>query len=869
MTKRKVIRESNRLFTYNPNYYNWGGDFKEALKGLGPFDLKSTFSGTNVANMLKGGLASGLGSTLGNIGGNLISGGLESSAGNTFSNIGGTVGKAISAVNPVLGGLMSAGSGIIGGGINAVLGSKLNQEKINEIEENNKGLNTLIVDNSNTDTIENQWANQNFGVDFTQSDIGKDGLFSNKAKNKYKELKLQQDIARNRALTTFENAINSADFNQDLNLLQNYAAYGGPLNKYAIGGDKTPWYQPFLEGLWGATYDSKGNYKGNALFKKTPKKGTFGGGSFEGAGASGNFPIINDYSSLTFNEAFDKAYKNKEKEFKYGEKYYNTEKETNPIREVNNRFVGNSKDRAKLKATDNYQYTVGPVNLYGLETVPFVEQSPFAYGGLLDMNNQYSDGGKIYIKPENRGKFTALKERTGKSATWFKEHGTPAQKKMATFALNAAKWHSLGGPLSTHGLDLSNGVVQVNNGNTHENNKYEGVQMGIDNQGIPNLVEEGEVVFNDYVFSNRLKVPKTVKEKYKLRGNKDMTFADAAKKMQKESEERPNDPISKKGLTSSMSILQQAQEDVRQKKQQNKENMSNKFKKGGNLVPTDILNDPRWKTVPKLPDNFNSDPFLDKKISESIVLTDELNKGVKSYKKGLQSYFSKDDIAPSWLRYAPAFGSALGVGYNLLSKPDYSRADALAQFAQNAGKVTPITYEPIGNYLTYRPTDLSYQANRMAAQAGATRRNIMNTSGGNRANAIGSLLAADYNSQIAMGEAIRQAEATNFARRAQVEEFNRGTNQYNSEAALKAAIANQQARLDASRLGLSGYTTAMQMKDAIDAQRARTLSANLTNLFESLGQIGEEQYDKNRLKWLERKGVLRSDYFDTGKYGRV
>ena len=383
MTKRKVIRESNRLFTYNPNYYNWGGDFKESLKGLSPFDLKNTFSGTNVANMLKGGLASGLGSTLGNIGGNLISGGLESSAGSAISNIGGTIGKAISAVNPVLGGLMSAGSGIIGGGINAVLGSKLNQEKINEIEGSNEGMNTLVVDNSNTDTIENQWANQNFGVDFTQSDIGKDGLLSNKAKNTYNRLKQQQTAARNRAFASYKNAINSADFNQDLNLLQNYAAYGGPLNKYAIGGDKTPWYQPFLEGLWGATYDSKGNYKGNALLKKTPKKGTFGGGSFEGAGASGSFPIINDYSSLTFNEAFDKAYKNKEKEFKYGEKYYNTEKETNPIREVNNRFVGNSKDRAKLKATDNYQYTVGPVNLYGLETVPFVEQSPFAYGGLL------------------------------------------------------------------------------------------------------------------------------------------------------------------------------------------------------------------------------------------------------------------------------------------------------------------------------------------------------------------------------------------------------------------------------------------------------------------------------------------------------
>ena len=53
--------------------------------------------------------------------------------------------------------------------------------------------------------------------------------------------------------------------------------------------------------------------------------------------------------------------------------------------------------------------------------------------------NKGKDSG-IHIKPENRGKFTALKKRTGKSASWFKAHGTPAQKKMATFALNARKW---------------------------------------------------------------------------------------------------------------------------------------------------------------------------------------------------------------------------------------------------------------------------------------------------------------------------------------------------------------------------------------------------------------------------------------------
>lgn len=53
--------------------------------------------------------------------------------------------------------------------------------------------------------------------------------------------------------------------------------------------------------------------------------------------------------------------------------------------------------------------------------------------------NSGKDSG-IHIKPENRGKFTRLKKRTGKSASWFKAHGTPAQKKMATFALNARKW---------------------------------------------------------------------------------------------------------------------------------------------------------------------------------------------------------------------------------------------------------------------------------------------------------------------------------------------------------------------------------------------------------------------------------------------
>ena len=88
----------------------------------------------------------------------------------------------------------------------------------------------------------------------------------------------------------------------------------------------------------------------------------------------------------------------------------------------------------------------------------WVTRKTYPEGGLL--LHDYRTGGKIHIKPENRGKFTALKKRTGHSASWFKAHGTPAQKKMAVFALNARKWkHGDGGLIermqSVYGDDIA------------------------------------------------------------------------------------------------------------------------------------------------------------------------------------------------------------------------------------------------------------------------------------------------------------------------------------------------------------------------------------------------------------------------------
>lgn len=215
-----------------------------------------------------------------------------------------------------------------------------------------------------------------------------------------------------------------------------------------------------------------------------------------------------------------------------------------------------------------------------------------AYGGPIMMRysgpmspfgNTFSEGGGIHIKPANRGKFTASAKRAGMGVQEFARHVlankddySSTQVKRANFARNASKWHSNGGPLYTHGGIWDNGLAYINSGGSHSTNPYGGVQFGVDNEGVPNLVEEGEVVWNDYVFSNRLKVPSSIRTKYRLRNNKDMTFADAAKKMAKESEERPNDPISQNGLESMLGVLAYVQENERMKKGKNN-NQGNKY----------------------------------------------------------------------------------------------------------------------------------------------------------------------------------------------------------------------------------------------------------------------------------------------------
>lgn len=135
---------------------------------------------------------------------------------------------------------------------------------------------------------------------------------------------------------------------------------------------------------------------------------------------------------------------------------------------------------------------------------------------------------------------------------------------------NAAKWHATGGPLYTQGGTWDTGMTYINEGGTHEENPYEGVQVGVDPNGIPNTVEEGEVIFNDYVFSNRTELDEKQKKYFKLGGKMKYSYADAAKKLTKEFEETPNDPISKNGRNAILQDLMMFQEEKRAKQQERK-----------------------------------------------------------------------------------------------------------------------------------------------------------------------------------------------------------------------------------------------------------------------------------------------------------
>lgn len=592
--------------------------------------------------------------------------------------------------------------------------------------------------------------------------------------------------------------------------------------------------------------------------------------------------------------------------------------------------AGNIDTQNDLNMLANFSAYGGPINIFGSGAIDYELAKEDLYNKQLSAMSKYkmssmpnsfetpelamfAKGGKIHIKKANRGKFTDYcgGKVTSECIARGKRSKSAAVRKRATFAANARKWHHAfggylydeGGNLYTsvpnigqHGGDFSNGVTIIGNGGTHEENPMEGVPMGVAPDGTPNLVEQGEVKFNNYVFSNRLFATGGLLAAHNLPTTyADHSFADIAERLSKESSERPNDPISKRGLMSAMTRLQQAQEQVRMEENRG----GNKYAHGGKMgrkydgegdepnllqfytpqerwlrtlqrqgvVPTYELPafqkpysmmTPEERTaglnleIPSLIDQRTpAQRWVDENIKPIQFNPSAITGGTGSDTdtEDPDTNSSRQGRGLTWLRYAPAVGAGLGVLTDALgwtNKPDYGNADLVGSAVDN---LTNVEFTPIGNYLTYRPLDRNYYINKLNAQAGATRRAIVNQSGGNRATALAGLLAADYNAQSALGDLARQAEEYNFNQRKDVETFNRGTNQFNSEMGLKASIANQAN----DKLRLQARTTQAQLRDQADARASAGRAANLTNFFNSLGDIGREEVMK---AWINENPAL-------------
>ena len=77
--------------------------------------------------------------------------------------------------------------------------------------------------------------------------------------------------------------------------------------------------------------------------------------------------------------------------------------------------------------------------------------------------------------------------------------------------------YELGGTLDSHDASPVNGaselVTMFENGGTHEQNSLGGIPQGMGANGKPNLVEEGETKFEDYIFSNNINMDGTYSDK--------------------------------------------------------------------------------------------------------------------------------------------------------------------------------------------------------------------------------------------------------------------------------------------------------------------------------------------------------------------
>jgi hypothetical protein len=488
-------------------------------------------------------------------------------------------------------------------------------------------------------------------------------------------------------------------------------------------------------------------------------------------------------------------------------------------------------------------------------------------GMTFDKNFIGSDG---WFSNKVGAKYDKLQEQVAQGKGWVanslrNNQMNMKENELASLLKGQFAW---GGVLPGYGADFTNNLVFVDEGGTHAENPLGGVPMGVDAEGTPNLVEEGEVIYNGYVYSNKLKLTHKMKKELGLTG--DLTFAAAVRKLARESEERPNDPISKRTLNTQLENLIAKQEQLKAAKASKQAPGANVLEGGGGLNidfnyqqpvfnPSSTFN---WMHSPigqaitgimpdKLPDvnftselpSFNHTPkTLGDTIKSFFPTPGVQKKQVPAYtpteETGEKKTVPQLNVMPRYAGLAGSFLEMAKDSLGLQNQGDYTAANNMMAAINNQSTPT-IGFSPLKGKLGPMYIDTRAQANALNAQSGATRRQLRN-SGLSKGQLMGSYISQDYANNNALGEALRQAIVSQQGIDTNILTFNQNTDKYNIEGARATALANAQNQAAAQSRYIEGLSKALalreQERNAVDAAK----SNNKSVFFNALQSLGDE-----------------------------
>ena len=207
------------------------------------------------------------------------------------------------------------------------------------------------------------------------------------------------------------------------------------------------------------------------------------------------------------------------------------------------------------------------------------------------------------------------------------------------------------------------------------------------------------------------------------------------------------------------------------------------------------------------------------------------------YKKEGQQF--NNQIYNEALMNAPLYGGLGMLGAQLAKGVDYSNANRLAEI-----KSSGISQAPLNDYMKYTPVDNNIRTNTILSDGANLKNRLLDSAGNNGALARASLLAANKSINASLGKAFYEDNNINFERRKVVSDFNRGTNQANSELGLKISTLNKEIEARNNE----GLMKSILLREQLKSDYETGLSSTYSNIFQNMGEIGKFKHSMNSIK---------------------